>query len=153
MISQKAIVVTEHWLERCLTDDILHNPEENPIFIPCTLEMPIEEFKGVVIGISGFNGMERAHIAKLVSKLGAIYSDTLTRKHNFLICNPDKIKESLKYEKALEWNIPVLEINWIYDCFRQERKLPYERYILGNKTKSKNEREAQLIKDNGIYYY
>jgi len=29
------------------------------------------------------------------------------------------MNNSLKYKKALEWNIPVLKINWIYDCFRQ----------------------------------
>jgi len=152
IVSQKAIIVTEHWLERCLTDEILHNPDENPIFIPCTLEMPIEEFKEIVIGITGFNGIERAHIGKLISKLGAIFSDTLTRKHNFLICDPENMNNSLKYKKALEWNIPVLNINWIYDCFRQERKLPYEKYILGNKanSNSKSEREAQLIKENDL---
>ncbi|ORX87579.1 BRCT domain-containing protein [Anaeromyces robustus] len=151
IVSQKAIIVTEHWLERCLIDDILHNPDENPIYIPCTLEMPIEEFNGIVIGNTGFNGIEKAHIGKLVVKLGAIYTDTLTRKHDFLICKPESINNSLKYRKALEWNIPILEVDWIYDCFRQERRLPYENYLINNKTKSKDEREVQEIQNNDVF--
>lgn len=35
-----------------------------------------------------------------------------------------------KYQAAINWNIPALRVDWLYECARRSRKVPETPYIL-----------------------
>jgi hypothetical protein len=84
-----------------------------------------------VIGISGYDGMERVHIIRLIHLLGGHTTDTFSKKNTHLICY--KINGP-KYEFARKWNIPIIKAEWLYNCIKQQQQLPVHDYLLEQPT-------------------
>ncbi|KAJ2310797.1 protein kinase activating protein dpb11 [Coemansia sp. RSA 2705] len=122
-------VVTECWVEQCLQEHIRY-PDFDQI------ELQTQELPGLSMGqhalfrplrpgtaqsvqalslalsISGYEGMERDHIGKLAQALGVPFSEKFSRKATHLICQPPF--KGLKYERALKWNVTVVDSTWLY---------------------------------------
>ncbi|KAJ2358020.1 protein kinase activating protein dpb11 [Coemansia sp. RSA 2618] len=122
-------VVTECWVEQCLQEGIrypdyshielrLHelpglSSGQHVLFRP--LPMKVVHSASVLelsLSISGYEGMEREHIGKLAHALGISYSEKFSRKASHLVCRPPF--QGPKYERALKWNIDVVDSSWLY---------------------------------------
>ncbi|KPM09375.1 PAX-interacting protein 1-like protein [Sarcoptes scabiei] len=65
-----------------------------------------------VIATTNFNIEERMMLKHLISKTGATFTQYLTKKNTVLIC---KKPEGKKYLKAIEYNLPIVNIGWLRD--------------------------------------
>lgn len=65
-----------------------------------------------IIGISGFEGEERARIKNMIDESGAMLTTYLSRHNTVLIC---KKPDGPKYKRAKDWNIPVVNTVWLSD--------------------------------------
>ena len=71
LIQTKENSRTEFWVEQCLQENKLINPDESILYLPTKISLPIPEFKGKVIGITGFETEdEQLWIAGMISNLG-----------------------------------------------------------------------------------
>ncbi|KAJ3390545.1 DNA topoisomerase 2-binding protein 1 [Lobulomyces angularis] len=108
------IVVTECWIERCINEQRVFSPHESIVFQPLKIKVPIDGFENFFIGISGYDGIERNHISQVCVHLGGKFSETFSKKMTHLICKPGS--DSLKLEKAIDWGIPAISLDWITSC-------------------------------------
>ncbi|KAJ3334354.1 DNA topoisomerase 2-binding protein 1 [Blyttiomyces sp. JEL0837] len=127
-------VVTEFWLEKCLEasvefkenavvlnelqDQQLYDPTSRLLFRPLNVSLPITDFQNFVIGVSGYEGVERDEVGKLVLALGATFTEVFSRKNTHLIakaCEPP----SMKIKKAIEWGTPCISSEWILECAKR----------------------------------
>ena len=63
---------------------------------------------------------------QLATTLGAVGTRTLNRKVTHLLCPR---VEGLKCERAAEWNLPMLRIEWLHDCAARGVLLPEGPYL------------------------
>jgi hypothetical protein len=69
---------------------------------------------------SGLTSKDLSAVVQLVSELGGHYSDNLTPKVTQLIV---KRVGSEKHRKAIQNNIPCVELQWLIDCKNQKELL------------------------------
>ena len=84
-------------------------------------------FSEFVISISGYEGMERLHISRLITLLGGHATDTFSKKNTLLICCK---ADGLKFSSAQKWRIPVVTVEWLYECVEKKSVLPIDGYLL-----------------------
>ncbi|XP_013410668.1 PAX-interacting protein 1 [Lingula anatina] len=103
-------VVTAHWLSDVMDRKKMlppwlatHFPSVHGHQKPCTDQL---------ISVSGFVGAERARIKHMLQIIGAKYVGFLAHSHSALIV---KRLQGIKYEKAMEWKVPVVNVQWLND--------------------------------------
>lgn len=67
-------------------------------------------------------------------KLGATYVDQFSRGSDILVYNPNLGQQSPKFDKAIEWNIPVVRGEWVYACLEKGAMVDLDEYIFTSKT-------------------
>lgn len=103
-------VVTAYWLNDVLV--------KKKMFPPCqVLHLPIiygdkKPCNNQIIAMTNFDGEERERVKQMILSIGAKYTGYLTHCNSVLIC---KRPEGLKFEKAKEWRIPVVNTQWLID--------------------------------------
>jgi hypothetical protein len=65
-------LVTDLWLEKCLSDRILHDPQSSVVFQPLPVDIECSEFRKYCISVTGFEGLDRDYISALIKHLGNI---------------------------------------------------------------------------------
>ncbi|KAG8881311.1 hypothetical protein FRB98_004423 [Tulasnella sp. 332] len=103
---------TECWIESCAFEERLCGPEEDVVFTPLRTAFPILGAENIHIVWSGLRHSESHHLKQLCKVLGIIVPDKFCRKTTHLIC-PERAGP--KYEKALEWGIPVFDLQWVWN--------------------------------------
>lgn len=63
----------------------------------------------------------------VVSALGAVLTEDLRKKNTHLICMDGS---GAKYERALQWRIPVVNIRWLFACVREGRVVDCQPYLV-----------------------
>nr|CCA18531.1 conserved hypothetical protein [Albugo laibachii Nc14] len=127
--------VSDLWLCCCLSEGQLFPRRSHELFSleSCSTEslessfrsvlpapLPLECFKNVSASVSVYVGVDRVVILELLKLVGAKTSRKLSRRNTHLIClNPF----GMKYDKAKEWNIPVVNAQWIMQSISQQRLL------------------------------
>ncbi|KAF5388734.1 hypothetical protein D9757_004856 [Collybiopsis confluens] len=106
----RAKVRTECWLEKCLYDSRLLSPDNHVSFTPVDVPCPILGTEKVKINLSGFDHAEKIFITRLMKVLGLELSSNFTKRTTHLLCPS---ATGLKFEKAQEWGIPVLGMEWV----------------------------------------
>ena len=126
------IFVTPNWLNECIIHNQILNPNKYFKFIafPSWLSFiksnyrtsiplsfqhttSINTSQSMKFCLSMFNRTEKSIATILIQSLGGIIEKRFTRNITHLIC---KYKQGAKYEKAIEYNTPVLSIHWIIAC-------------------------------------
>lgn len=115
-------LVTPNWLERCIQENQILEPQSFILFSPLPREVPYPNTRKTNICITGFNGIERKSIRMLIIVLGFKYNEKLTQKINILIC---KSPNGVKCSYANMWDIPVVNEKWIIHCSKEGKILPY----------------------------
>ncbi|KAL5006232.1 hypothetical protein ScPMuIL_015038 [Solemya velum] len=103
-------VVSAFWLNDVLLKkkmlppwQALHLPQLFGEHKPCTDQ---------IICVTNFDGEERTRVKQMITSIGAMYTGYMTHSNSVLVC---KSPNGLKYEKAREWRIPVVNVHWLSD--------------------------------------
>ncbi|XP_065184095.1 PAX-interacting protein 1-like [Sycon ciliatum] len=104
-------IVAAHWLNDVLECGKMFTPmlvvHFPTVFHDCVAGCP-----SMVISLSGYVGSQRHSVRDMVQMSGAEFTNTLCRRNTHLIC---KKPEGMKYKRALEWGIPVVNGRWMSD--------------------------------------
>ncbi|OUM56241.1 hypothetical protein PIROE2DRAFT_19232 [Piromyces sp. E2] len=65
------------------------------------------------ITITNYHGQARKYIIQLIYALGAKFTSNMTTDNTHIICGDGK-----KYEKAVEWNIEIVNHIWLEESYR-----------------------------------
>ncbi|RKP36177.1 hypothetical protein BJ085DRAFT_39125 [Dimargaris cristalligena] len=114
-------IVTECWLEKCLEDHIVYDEYSAIHYRPLEVPRPLSALSSCLISISGFEGLERGHLLKLLNTLGVACNVKFSRRHTHLVALH---ASGAKYTKALEWGIPVHGADWVYQLARPVEQSP-----------------------------
>ena len=119
--------VTEYWLERSVRETTLVPSSDHILYRPCEFPLPLPGFSDLSISISGFEGLEREHISRLITFLGGTCTERFSRKNTHLICFRP---QGPKFVHASKWSIPVIEVHWLYACATEGTALPIGGFIV-----------------------
>ncbi|KAJ3023550.1 DNA topoisomerase 2-binding protein 1 [Thoreauomyces humboldtii] len=119
-------VVTDCWLERCLDEDKLYDETTVLLFRPLKIALPVPGFESLMISASGYESVERDHVARLAKLMGATYTEQFIRRNTHLLCKPGT--DNTKCRKAKEWGIPITAVEWLYACAREGKVLEVLRF-------------------------
>ncbi|XP_055887848.1 protein mono-ADP-ribosyltransferase PARP4-like isoform X2 [Biomphalaria glabrata] len=96
-------------------------------------------FKGIQIAADfGYNlgFKKKLEMRKKIVENGGIISFIVTKKCHFVVTSdPEKCQLSTKCRMASKYGLPVLNLDYIWDCLQAEKLLPTESYIVGGKSK------------------
>ncbi|PPR02379.1 hypothetical protein CVT24_011721 [Panaeolus cyanescens] len=101
---------TECWLEKCLHEERICEPEENPAYVPLDIPLPVSGAEALIFAYSGFDQSEVMSLQRLFRALGINHSKVFSKKCTHLLCPSGK---GPKFDKALEWNIPVVNMEFL----------------------------------------
>ncbi|KAL0069152.1 protein kinase activating protein dpb11 [Marasmius tenuissimus] len=111
---------TECWLEQCLFEERICEPDQHVTFTPLDIPCPVDGAKSVFVNFSGLEESEKHFTTRLVKTLGLNFLSTFTRRATHLLCPS---AEGLKYEKAKEWGIPVVGMSWM-ESLKETGRVP-----------------------------
>ncbi|KAJ3888782.1 hypothetical protein GG344DRAFT_52945 [Lentinula edodes] len=106
---------TECWLEKCLYEEKLCSPDDHVTFTPVSVRCPIPSSESVRISFSGFDQAERFFVTRLIKALGLTLLSNFSKRATHLLCPS---AEGLKFEKAQEWGVPVVNMTWLEEMKR-----------------------------------
>ncbi|GAB0133526.1 hypothetical protein EsDP_00001933 [Epichloe bromicola] len=121
-------IVTEFYIEKCLHNKQFFHPSEHVLGRPFPV-FPIPGFSDLVICSAAFSGLELNQIARSASQLGAKYEEEFRQTTSVLVCRSlgAMRKDKLKY--ALEWGVPVVTADWLWECISTGFKVPTDKFI------------------------
>jgi DNA replication regulator DPB11 len=120
------MVITEFWVERCLTSKQFFEPDEHILNRPLPV-FPIPGFEKLIVNSTGIADIDLLHLSKVVKVLGAEYDQVLKAGTSVLLCNPSKAGED-KLRHALEWRIPAVSTEWLWSCIRSGKMQPFDAF-------------------------
>jgi NAD-dependent DNA ligase len=127
---------TPIWLQTCVSEQRLIPLHRHPeLFLPYDDNKPMHRFPSrkrkknfdneeqdttadcssvsIRISVTGWSGTKRTAIIHLIEAMGpGAYDDAMRTNTTHLICKEPP--SGAKYEKAMEWNIPVVSVEWLY---------------------------------------
>ncbi|EPQ54267.1 hypothetical protein GLOTRDRAFT_78211 [Gloeophyllum trabeum ATCC 11539] len=107
---ERAKYRTECWLERCIYEERVCAPDEKVVFTPLKIDIPVVGADQINLSFSGLEESDACWVRRLVRALGINLALNFSRRSTHLLC-PSAIGP--KYEKALEWGIPVVGMEWL----------------------------------------
>ncbi|MCJ1388157.1 hypothetical protein MMC18_001002 [Xylographa bjoerkii] len=123
----RPIVVTDLWIELCLHRKRYVHPQANITNSP--FRYPVPGFNLLSICCTAFEGVDLLQASKVIKLMGASYDEYLTKDISVLICNDSSLSRD-KIRHALEWGIPAVKADWLWDCLRCGRRKPFDAYLI-----------------------
>ncbi|KAL8137356.1 hypothetical protein V2J09_003357 [Rumex salicifolius] len=87
----------------------------------------MEGMEEIVASVSGYHGIERFKLIKLISLSGANYVGALTRSTTHLVCWKF---EGEKYTLAKKFGTKIVNHQWLEDCIKKRKRIPEKSYSL-----------------------
>ncbi|KAJ7062949.1 hypothetical protein C8F01DRAFT_1251743 [Mycena amicta] len=106
---------TECWLEQCLSMEKICPPDEHITFLPLGIRFPVPGANKIVLSFSGLEASEACWIRRLLKALGITLATAFSRQSTHLLCPSGA---GAKYEHALRWRTPVVNIGWLEEMAR-----------------------------------
>jgi hypothetical protein len=134
------ILVTPIWLQTCVSVRKRIRPERMPlVLVPqlwpmkSALNVPYQpqqsgenrdgisdksnhHHRRLEIALTGFQGTEKVVIVHLINTIGGVYHDNMSNANTHLIFK--KSPTGLKLEKAIEWGLHAVSIQWLYHVLK-----------------------------------
>jgi hypothetical protein len=118
----KRVIASIFWLADAIQHSDPYYPLCHPLHYPRLSSGPILardmvsfSSESPKISISGYTGKDRQTIQSMLVLSGASYTGYFTNQHSVLIA---VFPQGEKYERAISWNIPVVNQLWIEDSYR-----------------------------------
>ncbi|XP_064907805.1 DNA topoisomerase 2-binding protein 1 isoform X2 [Columba livia] len=131
-------VVTNTWLITCVEQQLLLDPQFNPLFTPVPVMEGVTPLEDCVLSFSQFTGAERDSLVYLAELLGARVQEFFVRKANakkgmlasthLVVREPD----GSKYEAAKKWNLPAVTVAWLLQSARTGKKADESKFFVEN---------------------
>ncbi|KAF8673990.1 PLP-dependent transferase [Rhizoctonia solani] len=103
---------TDCWVEHCIFEDRLCSPEENITYAPLKVELPVPGAEFIKLHWTGLDNEQETAVKRLIKALGIASTETFARRVNTHLLCPSR--SGLKYGKALQWQVAVVDMEWIY---------------------------------------
>ncbi|XP_042969475.1 uncharacterized protein LOC122302335 isoform X3 [Carya illinoinensis] len=94
-----------------------------------SMACPIQGMESIVATVSGYHGLERFNLIKLISYAGANYVGVLSGSTTHLVCLKFQGK---KYDFAKRLNKVIVNHQWVEECIKQGKRVPEHPYILNS---------------------
>lgn len=120
--------VTEFYIERCLHNKTFFHPDSHTLGRPFP-SFPIRGFADLTICSAAFTGLELSQVARSVKQLGANFDEEFRRTTSVLVCRDLSTMRKDKLKYALEWAVPVVSADWLWECISTGFKVPISEYI------------------------
>ncbi|CDK26219.1 unnamed protein product [Kuraishia capsulata CBS 1993] len=104
-------ILHEKWLEGDDGLDIAH--------------YKLPAFDGLSICVSRIGDHSKSKFSKLISDNGGVVTDSLTMSSSCVVSTE---RSGKRYEKAIEWKVPVVHPKWVEDCIRRKATLDMKYY-------------------------
>ncbi|KAM6422581.1 LOW QUALITY PROTEIN: DNA topoisomerase 2-binding protein 1 [Rhynochetos jubatus] len=146
-------VVTNTWLITCVEQQLILDPQSNPLFTPVPVMEGISPLEDCVLSFSQFTGAERDSLVYLAGLLGARVQEFFVRKANakkgmfasthLVLREPD----GSKYEAAKKWNLPAVTVAWLLQSARTGKRAEESKFLVENaQSEDKESSITQLSK-------
>jgi DNA replication regulator DPB11 len=87
------------------------------------------ETEEIILSLSGLDQSELCWTKRLLRALGITLAQTFSRRSTHLLC-PSVC--GAKYDKAKEWNIPVVGMAWLEDIAKEGKVPDIGEYLIGD---------------------
>lgn len=128
ILSDNVHIVTEFYIERCLQNKRFFDPGEHILGRPFPL-FPIPGFSGLTICSAAFTGLELTQVARSVTQLGAKFEEEFRRSTSLVVCKSLEAMRKEKLRYALEWNVPVVAADWLWECISTGVNIPVANFV------------------------
>ncbi|KGR13223.1 hypothetical protein MG5_01551 [Candida albicans P57072] len=126
--SNRIIVGNLQWLYFILASKSWTLPLNSNILYYPQPSTPLDGLQGLKISITNYSGEARSYLSKLITIMGGVFTKTLTRDNDYLVCGK---AEGKKFDAALnkwvdsEGNSEIKVVNhlWLEDCYVQWHKV------------------------------
>ncbi|XP_054671859.1 DNA topoisomerase 2-binding protein 1 isoform X2 [Grus americana] len=146
-------VVTNTWLITCVEQQLILDPQSNPLFTPVPIMEGVSPLEDCVLSFSQFIGAERDSLVYLAELLGARVQEFFVRKANakkgmfasthLVVREPD----GSKYEAAKRWNLPAVTVAWLLQSARTGKRADESKFLVENaEAEDKESSNTQLSK-------
>ena len=122
------LIVTEFYIEKCLHSKQFFHPDEHVLGRPFPL-FPIPGLKGLVVCSAAFTGLELNQVARSVNQIGAVFDEEFRKTTSVVVCKSLKAMRKDKLKYALEWGVPVVSADWLWECISTGYNVPIQKYI------------------------
>ncbi|KAI2638305.1 hypothetical protein GGS21DRAFT_466260 [Xylaria nigripes] len=136
-------IITEFFIERCIHNKTLYSPKDHVLGRPFP-RFPIEAFQSLTICTAGFVNEQLNQIEKSITQLGATYSEKLNRQVAMLVCPNLRSLREQKRDLAVYHNIPVINVEWLWQCITAGCFLPWESFQFEELTRNADALRASL---------
>jgi len=103
-------LITAFWLNDTVVRKKVLPPWKAVHFpLPAGFEPPCTN---MVITLTGFENRDRDYVKDMIKMVGAKYTGYFTKHNHAIIC---KTNGGVKYEKAGDWKVPVVSVQWLND--------------------------------------
>ncbi|KAG2363840.1 hypothetical protein BDR07DRAFT_1281295 [Suillus spraguei] len=133
---------TECWLEHSVFQERICGPHENISFRPLSLPCPIPNTEQIILSLSGLDQSELCWTKRLLRALGITLAQIFSRRSTHLLC-PSAC--GAKYDKAKEWNIPVVGMAWLEDMATEGKVPDISEYLIGDRVEKGKAKDVQMV--------
>ena len=126
--SDNVHIVTEFYIERCLQNKRFFDPGDHILGRPFPL-FPIPGFSDLTICSAAFTGLELTQVARSVTQLGARFDEEFRRTTSLVVCKSLEAMRKEKLRYALEWNVPVVAAEWLWECISSGFNVPVDNFV------------------------
>jgi hypothetical protein len=106
----------------------------------------VTDAEQIVLSLSGLDQSELCWMKRLLRALGITLAQTFSRRSTHLLC-PSAC--GAKYDKAKEWNIPILGMTWLEDMVNEGKVPDVGEYLIGDVgdrlDKGKTKEDVEMI--------
>lgn len=133
--SSSPAFATTLWVDACISDGVCHARTSFPHFEPGPGPLPLPAFAGccvriTALGASADSRRKRQRLQELAEALGATVAGQSTKwaAISHIVCVMPEHLDRKMYEMACKKNIPVVNVQWLMDCFSMHARQPEAQY-------------------------
>ncbi|KAG8951559.1 hypothetical protein FRC04_005845 [Tulasnella sp. 424] len=119
-VTRDITIGTVAWVFHCEQVGRLTRPMDQLCHFPIPIHK-IKDFDKYEITVTNYTGDARDYLKNLIDAVGAKFSATMSKANTHVIAAH---LGGQKAERAMHWNIPIVNHTWLEDCFLEWKNIP-----------------------------